>query len=177
VAVADYPQHLVQHRVLADGTPITIRPIRAADAAMEQEFTRHLSKDSRYLRFMGTLAELPPKKLKLFTDIDYDRHMAFVATVEREGKELEIAVARYVATEKPGCCEFAITVDDDWQGSGVAGLLMLALQDAARRRGFVAMEGLILATNSRMLKFARQLGFTAHREPGERDTVRVELAL
>lgn len=175
--MTDYPQQLVQHRILFDGTPATIRPIRAEDSGMEQAFIRHLSDDSRYMRFMVSLKELPEKKLRYFTEIDYDRHMAFVATVERDGKEQEIGVSRYVATDQPGCCEFAVTVDDAWQGTGVAGLLMLALQDTARAHGFTSMEGLVLSTNRKMIKFARQLGFTVRREPGENDTVRVEKKL
>ena len=144
---------------------------------MEQEFVRHLSEDSRYYRFMGTLRELAPKKLKYFTEVDYDRHMAFVAIIERDGSEVEIGVARYVATEKAHTCEFAVTVDDAWQGSGVAGLLMIALLQAARDRGYKMVEGLVLAGNKKMLKFARQLGFSIHHEPGEAGTVRVELQL
>lgn len=175
--MADYPQHFVRQRVLFDGTPVTIRPIRPGDSGMEQEFVRHLSEDSRYFRFMGSVRELPPKKLKFFTDIDYDRHMAFVAIIMREGKELEIGVARYVATENPESCEFAVTVDDAWQGSGVAGLLMISLEHAAREHGFKTMEGIVLAGNHKMLKFARQLGFTSHHNPGEADTVHIELQL
>ena len=175
--MADYPSQLVKHHVLFDGTEVTIRPIRCEDSGMEQEFVRHLSADSRYCRFMGTLLELSPKKLQYFTEIDYDRHMAFVVTVMREGKEVEIGVARYVATERPGACEFAITVDDAWQGTGVAGLLMIALQEAARLHGFKTMEGLVLSTNHKMLKFARQLGFRMRREPGEGDTLHMELQL
>lgn len=173
----EYPQHLIRQRVLRDGMAVTIRPIRPDDSGMEQEFVRHLSDDSRYFRFMGSVRELPSKKLKFFTEIDYDRHMAFVATVAPEGKELEIGAARYVATEEPGRCEFAVTVDDAWQGSGVAGLLMISLLGAARERGFKTMEGIVLAGNHKMLKFARQLGFKCHREPGEHDTVHVELQL
>jgi GNAT superfamily N-acetyltransferase len=175
--MAAYPQHLETRRVLFDGTPVTIRPIRPEDSGMEQEFVRHLSEDSRYYRFMGTLRELPPKKLKYFTDVDYERHMAFVATVDRDGSEVEIGVARYVATEKDGTCEFAVTVDDAWQGSGVAGLLMMALLQAARDHGFRTVEGLVLAGNKKMLKFARQLGFSIRRDPDEAGTVRVELSL
>jgi acetyltransferase len=160
-----------------DGTPVIIRPIRPEDSGMEQEFVRHLSEDSRYFRFMGSMKELPPRKLKFFTEIDYDRHMAFVATIMREGKELEIGVARYVATENPGSCEFAVTVNDAWQGSGVAGLLMISLEDAARAHGFRTMEGIVLADNHKMLKFARQLGFKSRRILGEGDTVRIELQL
>jgi GNAT superfamily N-acetyltransferase len=174
--MADYPTRLIQHRTLFDGTPVTIRPIRAEDAGMEQEFIRHLSADSRYFRFMGTLNELPPKKLKFFTEIDYDRHMAFVATILQEGKEIEIGVVRYVATDKPDTCEFAVTVDDAWQKSGIAGLLMIALINAAREHGFKVMEGLVLPSNSRMIKFARQLGFEVHHEMSE-DAVHIELQL
>ena len=175
--MADYPQHLVRERVLSDGTRVTIRPIRAQDSAMEQDFVRHLSNDSRYFRFMASLRELPSDKLKAFTQIDYDRHMAFVATIRREDRELEIGVARYVATENPGSCEFAVTVNDAWQGSGVAGLLMISLEDAAREHGFKTMEGIVLASNHKMLKFARQLGFKSQHIPGEADTVYIALQL
>ena len=175
--MTDYPRHLVKHHVLWNGTPVTIRPIRAEDSGMEQDFVRHLSEESRYSRFMGMLRELPERKLEYFTHIDYDRHMAFVATVEHEGKEVEVGVARYVATGAPDTCEFAITVDDAWQKTGIAGLLMIALQDAARRNGFKTMEGMVLGSNRKMIKFARQLGFTVHREAGEGDTVHVALQL
>jgi len=144
---------------------------------MEQEFVRHLSDDSRYFRFMGSVRELAPNKLKYFTEIDYAQHMAFVATILREGKEVEIGVARYVATENPQSCEFAVTVDDAWQGTGVAGLLMISLMQAAREHGFKSMEGIVLASNRKMLKFARQLGFKRRREPGEANTVYLELPL
>ena len=176
--MADYPQHLVRHRVLFDGTPVTIRPIRAEDSGIEQEFVRHLSDDSRYFRFMGSLRELPSNKLKRFTQIDYDRHMAFVATIVLEGKEVEIGVARYVAVDDAADrCEFAVTVDDAWQGKGVAGLLMISLEQAARAHGFKTMEGIVLAANRRMLKFARQLGCRCYHLPGEADTIHVELCL
>jgi acetyltransferase len=162
---------------LFDGTPVTIRPIRPEDSGLEQEFVRHLSDDSRYFRFMGSLRELPPNKLKFFTEIDYDRHMAFVATILREDKEVEIGVARYVATEDPGRCEFAVALDDAWQSTGVAGLLMISLEQAAREHGFKIMEGIVLASNHKMLKFARQLGFKSHHLPREADTVHIELQL
>jgi len=175
--MADYPQRCVRQRVLFDGTPVTIRPIRPEDSGMEQEFVRHLSEDSRYFRFMGSVRELPDKKLRFFTEIDYERHMAFVATIMQDGKETEIGVARYVATETPGHCEFAIAVGDAWQGRGVAGLLMISLEQAARECGFKTMEGMVLASNHKMLKFARQLGFGRERRPGEADTAYIELQL
>lgn len=171
--MAEYPAELVQQRCLFDGTRATIRPIRAEDANIEQDFVRGLSRESRYSRFMATVNELSPAKLRYFTEIDYDRHMALVAIVERDGIEEEIAVARYVVGPDGETCEFAVVVGDDWKGTGVAGMLMLALIDFATRRGLAAMEGFVLASNHKMLKFCRQLGFRVEPIPGESESVRV----
>lgn len=164
-------------RVLIKDTTVSIRPIRADDTGMEQEFIRHLSQESRYFRFMASVRELTPRKLKYFTEIDYNRHMAFVATIMRDDKELEIGVARYIYTEISGVCEFGITVDDAWQGSGVAVLLMSALEDTARECGFKTMEGIVLPGNDKMLHFAQKHGFKTHCVPGEADTVHITLQL
>lgn len=175
--MAEYPAGLVRTRYLFDGSRVTIRPIRPDDAQMEQDFVRRLSNESRYKRFMGTLKELSPGKLKYFTDVDYDRHLALIATVEQGGQDLEIGVTRYVIDPEGTQCEFAIAVDDAWQGTGVAGILMLSLIEAARARGLKTMVGHVLASNDKMLKFSRQLGFSRHHDPHDPDTVRVELPL
>ena len=111
--MADYPAELISQRYLFDGTPVTIRPIRADDKPMEQEFVQHLSADSRYKRFMSTLKELPPGKLKYLTEIDYVRHLALVAIIRRADQDVEISVARYVAGPQGDDCEFAIAIDDE----------------------------------------------------------------
>lgn len=175
--MSGYPEQLVRRHRLTDGTEIVVRPIRPEDAAIEQEFVRSLSDDSRYFRFMAQLHELPPEKLKFFTEVDYDRHLALIATIERDGQEMAVGVARYVAADPSDRCEFAIAIDDAWQGSGLAGVLMLRLMQAARERGFKTMEGFVLANNHRMLKFARQLGFVLQRRSPDDDTVHVVRAL
>ena len=48
-------------------------------------------------------------------------------------------------------------VADDWHKTGIARLLMDALIGAARESGFETMAGLVLRTNSSMLRFARTL--------------------
>ena len=175
--MADYPAELVRTRYLFDGSEVLIRPLRAEDAAMEQEFVQHLSPDSRYRRFMSSLKELPPGKLKYLTEIDYQKHLALVAIIERDGEQIEIGVVRYVADPSGTNCEFAIAIDDEWQGSGVAGILMLTLIDAARARGMQRMEAFILASNDKMIKFAKQLGFSVHRDPDDAGMVVAERGL
>jgi GNAT superfamily N-acetyltransferase/acyl carrier protein len=167
------PTELPRIHHAVDGAAVKVRPIRADDSLLEAEFVRRLSDDSRYARFMGTLRELPASKLKYLTDVDNVHHVALVATVEREGREALLGAARYVVDPSGQGCEFAVAVEDAWQGSGVAGILMKALIDVARARGLIRMEGIVLATNRKMLKFARQLGFSLQRELDDRHTVRL----
>ncbi len=144
---------------------------------MEADFVRHLSGETRYKRFMLTLRELSHAKLRYLTDVDQSQHVALVATVEEDGKEVEVGVVRYIVDPAGTGCEFAIALDDAWQGSGLAGILMHALIDIARSRGLATMEGIVLSTNARMLKFTRQLGFRLEHDPEDRTTVRVVRSL
>jgi acetyltransferase len=162
---------------LLGDTPVTLRPIRADDAPLEADFVRRLSTESRYKRFMGTVRELPQAKLAYLTNVDSVHHVALAATVNRAGQEALVGVARYVVDAAGCACEFAVAVDDAWQGSGVAGILMQTLLEVARTRGLKRMEGSVLATNSRMLKFMRQLGFDLHHDPDDRHNVVVVRAL
>ncbi|MCX7136059.1 MAG: hypothetical protein NTW47_05255 [Proteobacteria bacterium] len=115
-----YPAHLVKTITLADGTAVTLRPIRVADADIEQEFVRGLSDEARYYRFMDMLRELSPQMLKQMTDIDYHNQMALIAVTRRSGKEVQIAVGRYVVFPNGTDCEFAIVVSDAWQRKGMS---------------------------------------------------------
>lgn len=158
-------------------TRVRVRPMRADDRDLEAEFVRHLSGDARYKRFMATMRELTDAKLRYLTDVDQVRHVALVATTDIEGRQVEVGVARYIVDPFGTGCEFAIAVDDAWQGSGLAGILMHALMGVARSRGIASMEGIVLAANSRMLHFTRQLGFSIERDPEDRQTLRVVRAL
>ena len=126
---------------LINAEPVTVRPVRADDAPLEADFVRHLSRDTRYERFMLTLNDLSPAKLKYLTDVDQVRHVALVATVDREGHPVLVGVVRYIVDAAGTGCEFAVAVDDAWHGSGLAGVLMHDLMDIARSRGLATHGG------------------------------------
>lgn len=144
---------------LADGARVACRPIRPDDAAIEQAFVRGLSSESRHFRFMADIHELSPAMLARFTRIDYPHDLALIVTREVGGREQEIAVARYIALEAPGQCEFALAVADGWQGRGVGHRLMQTLMRFAREAGYTRMDGYVLAANHKMLELMRGLGF------------------
>lgn len=167
--MADYPAHLAHERRLADGRMVTIRPIRADDEPAERQFFDHLSGETRQLRFMKFASVLNEKLIHFFTQIDYDRHMAFVC----EYQGAVVGEARYLANPDGRSCEFGVVIADDWHGSGIATLLVEALIAAATARGFETIEGLVLRRNAVMLAFARDLGFELAPEAREPAVVRV----
>jgi acetyltransferase len=162
----------VQRWHLPDGTPVTVRPIRPEDAAIEQAFVRGLSERTRYFRFMQAVHELTPQMLVRFTQIDYDREMAFIAVVENDqGNERQVAVARYTTNPDQRSCEFALVVADEWQGLGIATHMMQSLMQVARNRGIRLMEGEVLADNMNMMSLMRRLDFAIRSRPWDEGVV------
>jgi len=159
MAIHPYPAHLVARMQMADGTDVALRPIRPEDAGIEDRFVRELSPRAKYFRFMQSLRELTREMLIRFTQIDYQRELALIAVVTEDGRETEVAVARYGMNPDRESCEFAIVVADTWQGKGIGSRLMGMLMEAARARGFRRMEGEVLAENAPMLALVRHLGF------------------
>jgi len=159
------------HRV-ADGREVRLRPLCVDDAPLEADFVRLLSSESRYKRFMASLSELPPAKLRYLTQIDQVHHLAIAGTAMQGGRETLVGVARCIADPTGSAAEFAVTVADDWQGTGLAGLLMRALVDAARAHGVTELYGIVLASNRRMLHFVRQLGFALGHDADDAHLVR-----
>ncbi len=176
MAIYPYPVHLIQEWQMNDGKTVTIRPIRPEDAELEQEFVKSMSDESRYYRFMDTLRELTQTMLVRFTQIDYDREMALVAILppqEEGGKEEQIGVSRYVVNPDGESVEFALAVGDNWQKCGVGRKLMSALIDCARQKGYRAVIGDVLSTNSKMFRLMTSLGFSIHPHPDDTAVKRV----
>ena len=165
----EYPAHLARQRVIRDGRAVIVRPVRPDDEAALTAFFAGLSDEARRLRFQHFTGAMTDALRHFYTHIDYDRHMAFVC--EADGRI--VGDARYVANPSTRSCELGIVVADDWHHTGVAQLLMHALVRAAQARGFETMEGVVLAENSDMLDFVRELSFDARRSDEDPTLVRI----
>ena len=143
---------------------MTIRPIRPEDAQAHTAFFSRLSpQDIRY-RFFSAMRELSPEQTVRLTQVDYDREMAFIAVRRRPVRRSASPGWPAISTARSG--EFAVIVQADMKGRGLASHLMRRLIDWARTRGLREIEGQILADNQPMLAFIRHLGFTVHRMVG-----------
>jgi acetyltransferase len=97
MAIDPDPSKLETTLTLRDGRRVRVRAIRPADANMDRAFFAGLSEQSRYMRFMQHLAELTPRLVRQFTQIDDTREMALVALDDTPGDETIVGIARYVA--------------------------------------------------------------------------------
>jgi acetyltransferase len=186
LAILPYPARYEQLWPLRGGGEYLVRPIHPDDAQMLQVLVQNLSPESRYFRFVSSMAELPPAMLARFTLIDYDREMALVAVVTGrqpgpDGEPVEtqriVGVSRYVTNPDRASCEFSLVVADDFNGKGLGARLMESIMEVARDKGLAEIEGLVLANNAGMLKLMRGLGFGVKPFPEDRDFVLVSHAL
>jgi len=177
MAIHPYPTQLVSQWQLADGTDITIRPIRPEDADLEIRFVHGLSEEFKYFRFMNNIHELTETMAVRLTQIDYSREMALIAVTVEQGQEVELGVARYTTNPDGDTCEFALVVADSMQGKGLGQKLMVALMEAARADGLTAIKGEILSNNHKMLKLMIRLGFTSKICKEDAGIVKVSKAL
>ena len=117
--------------------------------------------------------------LARFTQVDYDRELALVALAPVGGGDGQkiVGVARSIRNPDGESAEFAVVVDDAWQGLGVARGLMRLLIDCARQRGLARLEGAVLRTNHNMLRFVQSLGFSIADDPEDSEQVIASLAL
>ena len=180
-AIRPYPKEL--ERTQAWGTQsLLIRPIRPEDEAALSELLTSLDPNDARMRFFGAMRELPRSQLARFTQIDYDREMALVATLAPElspdGSQAAdhfLGEVRVVADPDNHTADFAIVVRSDIKGKGLGRLLMESIVDYARHRGITLLRGETFAENLRMQRLAQELGFTL--APGDAGTIALKLDL
>ncbi|MDD5462709.1 MAG: GNAT family N-acetyltransferase [Methylococcales bacterium] len=173
MAIHPYPYELTRHYQLSNGVNIAIRPIRPEDAVLEEDFHQRLSEHTKYFRFMQALQELTPEMIVRFTQIDYDREMAFVAVTEDESMPSELGVGRYLTNPDGNSVEFALVVVDDCQRLGIGTRIMKALMQTAKSKGMLFFEGEVLVINKPMLSLVKKLGFSIENIADDNEVVRV----
>jgi acetyltransferase len=173
-AIRPYPREL-ETRMSWQGLPLALRPIRPEDEAAHRDFLESLKAEDARFRFFSTMRHLPHSELARYTQIDYDREMAFVAvTPGPDGSPRTLGEVRAVADPDNVRAEFAIVVRSELKGKGLGRLLMERMIAYLRDRGTQELAGETLPDNERMQNLARDCGFTIR--PRFREGV-VELTL
>lgn len=176
LAIRPYPRGL-EEEVTFDDRPLVIRPIRPEDEPSHRELFTKLHPDDIRFRFFGVLREPVNSQLARYTQIDYEREMAFIANGRGDKGEPEtLGVARVIADPDNITAEFAIVVRSDLKGKGLGSILLHKLIDYCRERGTSRIIGHVLTSNTRMLALAEKFGFERADQP-EQDVIEVSLPL
>jgi acetyltransferase len=140
---------------------VTVRPIRPEDEAAHHDFVEAMTPEDLRLRFFGSVGSFDHSQLARMTQIDYDREMALIATVEsEEGFTRTLGVVRAVADPDNETAEFAVAVRSDQKGRKLGRLLMDRNIRYARVRGTHWLVGEALRENVGMIALAKACGFT-----------------
>jgi acetyltransferase len=169
LAIKPYPQNLEEPFVMASGHEVLLRPIRPEDEPEHVAFFTRLKPEDIRFRFFGLVRDLPHSEIARYTQIDYDREMAFIATTPgTEGKPETLGVVRIVADPDNQNGEFAIIVRSDLKGQGLGHALMEKMIRYCRDRGIGRITGQILQENTAMRQLAANLGFEIRTVRSER---------
>jgi GNAT superfamily N-acetyltransferase len=132
-----------------------MRPIRPDDEARLVDLYARLSQDTRYQRFFSVMQRLPPDWAHFLANVDHKRRFALV--VHHPPHQALIAVGRYEPSgHDPGVAEFAVVVQDGWQGRGIGRALMEGLLSAAASHSITRFRAYVLGQNRRMLDLLRR---------------------
>jgi ribosomal protein S18 acetylase RimI-like enzyme len=141
---------------------VVVRPLTAADSSALLAAFERLSPETRRLRFMSFGARLTKSDADRLTDLDH-RHSEALAAIALTTNEI-IGVARYFELQgDPGAAEFAVTVDDDWQGQGIGRRLITELVGRARANGIERLVAYVDPANERVIEWLKRHGAESSR--------------
>lgn len=147
---------------LKNGLVVTLRAVRPSDKELFVEIFNTLDPETIYTRFFHRKASLSDADLQKLTEMDFVHNVGLIATIPGPEREMIVGVARYVLLP-PGQdeqlrAEVAFTVEEAYQGLGLASSLMKHIIMIARHQGLKSLEAEVLADNKAMFKVITRSG-------------------
>ena len=112
-----------------------------------------------------------------FTQLDYERQMAFVACVLNEGEWEIIGVVRTTTSPDNEDAEFGMMVRSDMKKMGIGRLLLEKMIRYTKSRGSKYLISETMRENTAMQVLARRVGMTVESSPDDDEAVRLVLKL
>ena len=143
---------------LRDGTAVTLRPLGRGETAPLLSVFDGMSVDSRALRYLTGLPRMPQPMLSMLTDVDDQRHVAWLASVEDE----PAGIARYVRLSGDATtAEIAFEVVDRHHGRGLGTVLLDTITTVAAARGIRRIQGTLAPSNTASRRLLAKVGASA----------------
>jgi acyl-CoA hydrolase/GNAT superfamily N-acetyltransferase len=140
---------------------VQFRLIRPDDTDRIKELFYDLSEESIYFRFLTPLKSLRRQTLQDFYNVDQASDISVVAVV-KSGEEGEteriIGAGRYLLNRSTNEAEFALLVQDEFQGKGIGTFLLNHLMRIAKSKGVEAFIAFVHPQNQPMIRFIHRTG-------------------
>lgn len=142
---------------LRDGRRLEVRAFKPEDRAEFIVAADRTGPLTRYLRFFTLKTSFSDRERDFFLNVDFDKHVALIALMDEAGRQVIVAAGRYVIV-KPKTAEVAFTVIDQYQGKGIAPILLRHLIGVARSAGLDTLIAEVLTENMAMRKVFERSG-------------------
>ncbi|MBP1767996.1 MAG: Acetyl-CoA synthetase (ADP-forming) [Candidatus Aminicenantes bacterium] len=159
LALRPYPEEYVRKTRLADGSEVTLRPIKPEDEPLWMELLRSCSRETIYSRFRYFFFWESHEVATRYCYIDYDREIAIVAEIAEGARRRLIGVGRIVADPMRESVEYAVLIGDAWQEKGLGSVLTDYCLEIAKNWGIKKFTAVTTSDNQRMLAVFEKRGF------------------
>jgi acyl-CoA hydrolase/ribosomal protein S18 acetylase RimI-like enzyme len=152
-----YPARMEETRVY-DGLEVTFRPAKQVDGRLIQEHFYNMDEKDVQTRFFGIRRSFYREDMEDMFQVDYIKNLSIVAVTGEVGFEKVIGLGMYVLDEGT-VAEVAFSVAKEWQGKGVASVLIEKIAEAACETGITSLVAYMLSTNKGMIKLFNKLPY------------------
>ena len=152
-----YPARMEETRKY-DGVKVTFRPAKQVDDRLMQEHFYAMDEKDVQTRFFGMRRSFYREDMEDMFQVDYIKNLSIVAVTGEIGFEKIIGLGMY-ALEHGTIAEVAFSVSTEWQGKGIASVLLEKIAEAARENGITSLQAYVLATNKSMIKLFKKLPY------------------
>jgi acetyltransferase len=166
-AIRPYPKELEQ-AILLGGDRYLLRPIRPEDSGAYSDFIVRTDAPDLRMRHFRLVRSLPARDLARYTQIDYDREMAFVAVKQDEPEAGAIVgeVRAFTYPDEGNTAELAVLVRSDAQRRGLGRALLSKMIGYCEESGVGVLIAQILVENQRAIELVRGCGMQVEITPG-----------
>jgi len=152
-----YPLRMEEKKVI-DGRQVTFRPAKPVDDRMIQEHFYEMDEKDVKTRFFNLRRNFYREDMENMFQVDYKKNLSIVAVTGEVGFEKLAGLGMY-ALEQGTVAEVAFSTAKEWQGKGVASVILNKLVEAAREHGITGLIAYVLANNTAMIKLFKKLPY------------------
>ena len=152
-----YPARMEETRVYG-GQKVVFRPAKPVDGRLIQEHFYNMDEKDVQTRFFSMRRSFYREDMDRMAQVDYIKNLSIVAATGEIGFEKIIGMGIY-AHENSAVAEVAFSTSKEWQGKGIAGVILNKLVEAARENGFLKLVAHVLPTNTAMIQLFKKLPY------------------